>query len=87
MTRNYAEKSINNILDYVGGEGKASSDGPGRPTADNQHAALAPQVPLDTLEEYYEATRIACDEAKNEVSSFTLGAHRKLTRSAVVHQV
>ncbi|WRT67670.1 uncharacterized protein IL334_004642 [Kwoniella shivajii] len=52
VTRNYAEKSINNILDYVGGEGK--------------HAALAPQVPLDTLEQFYEATRIACEEAKNE---------------------
>jgi len=24
VTRNYAEKSINNILDYVGGEGKVS---------------------------------------------------------------
>ncbi|KAK8858486.1 hypothetical protein IAR55_002713 [Kwoniella newhampshirensis] len=52
VTRNYAEKSINNILDYVGGEGK--------------HAALAPKVPLDTLEEFYEATRVACEEAKNE---------------------
>ncbi|WVR06257.1 hypothetical protein IAU60_003287 [Kwoniella sp. DSM 27419] len=52
VTRNYAEKSINNILDYVGGEGK--------------HAALAPKVPLNTLEEFYEATRVACEEAKNE---------------------
>ncbi|KAK6908306.1 hypothetical protein I203_102307 [Kwoniella mangroviensis CBS 8507] len=52
VTRNYAEKSINNILDYVGGEGK--------------HAALSPKVPLDTLEEFYEATRVACEEAKNE---------------------
>lgn len=25
VTRNYAEKSINSILDYVGGEGKVSS--------------------------------------------------------------
>lgn len=24
VTRNYADKSINNILDYVGGEGKVS---------------------------------------------------------------
>lgn len=52
VTRNYAEKSINNILDYVGGDGK--------------HANISPKVPLDTLEEFYEATRIACDEAKNE---------------------
>lgn len=53
MTRNYADKSINNILDYVGGEGK--------------HAAISPKVPLDTLEAFYEATRVACEEAKNEV--------------------
>ncbi|KIS02210.1 COP9 signalosome complex subunit 2 [Cryptococcus deuterogattii 2001/935-1] len=52
VTRNYAEKTINNILDYVGGEGK--------------HAAKAPKVPLDTLEKFYEVTRVACDEAKNE---------------------
>ncbi|TXT13292.1 hypothetical protein VHUM_00659 [Vanrija humicola] len=52
VTRNYADKSINNILDYVGGEGK--------------HAAISPKVPLDTLEAFYEATRVACEEAKNE---------------------
>ncbi|ORX40213.1 COP9 signalosome complex subunit 2 [Kockovaella imperatae] len=52
VTRNYAEKSINNILDYVGGEGK--------------HGALAPEVPLDTLESFYSATKEACDEARNE---------------------
>ncbi|RSH79148.1 uncharacterized protein EHS24_001186 [Apiotrichum porosum] len=52
VTRNYADKTINNILDYVGGEGK--------------HAAISPKVSLDTLEAFYEATRIACDEAKNE---------------------
>jgi COP9 signalosome complex subunit 2 len=52
VTRNYADKSINNILDYVAGEGK--------------HAALSPKIPLDTLEEFYEATRVACEEAKNE---------------------
>lgn len=33
-----------------------------------QHAAISPKVSLDTLEAFYEATRIACDEAKNEVS-------------------
>ncbi|KAK1925355.1 endopeptidase [Papiliotrema laurentii] len=52
VTRNYAEKSINNILDYVGGEGK--------------HANISPKVPLDTLEAFYSATKVACDEAKNE---------------------
>lgn len=49
VTRNYSEKSINNILDYVGG-GKS---GP---------------VDVDTLEKFYQATRTALVEAKNEVS-------------------
>lgn len=50
VTRNYSEKSINNILDYVGG-GKS---GP---------------VDVDTLEKFYQATKKALVEAKNEVSS------------------
>ncbi len=49
VTRNYSEKSINNILDYVGG-GKS---GP---------------VDVDTLEKFYQATKKALVEAKNEVS-------------------
>ncbi|KAK4687770.1 COP9 signalosome complex subunit 2, partial [Tremellales sp. Uapishka_1] len=59
VTRNYAEKSINNILDYVGGEGK--------------HAARSPSVPLDMLEEFYEVTRVSCDDAKNEVRAVYMG--------------
>jgi len=51
VTRNYAEKSINGILDYVGG-GKA---GP---------------VEVDVLERFYEATRSALEDAKNEVRSW-----------------
>ncbi|KAI0785294.1 PCI domain-containing protein [Irpex lacteus] len=47
VTRNYSEKSINNILDYVGG-GKS---GP---------------VDVDTLEKFYQATKKALVEAKNE---------------------
>ncbi|KAI0692976.1 PCI domain-containing protein [Cytidiella melzeri] len=47
VTRNYSEKSINNILDYVGG-GKS---GP---------------VDVDTLENFYQATKKALVEAKNE---------------------
>lgn len=73
VTRNYADKSINNILDYVGGEGKVSETAGevfSRLTR-SQHAALSPKVPLDTLEAFYEATRVACDEAKNEVSYVT----------------
>jgi hypothetical protein len=32
-----------------------------------KHAMRAPKIPLDTLEEFYKATKVACDEAKNEV--------------------
>lgn len=49
VTRNYSEKSINGILDYVGG-------GKGGP------------VEVDVLERFYQATKDALEEAKNEVS-------------------
>lgn len=49
VTRNYAEKTINSILDYVGG-GKS---GP---------------VEVSVLERFYEATKAALAEARNEVS-------------------
>ncbi|KAJ9100487.1 hypothetical protein QFC21_003526 [Naganishia friedmannii] len=52
VTKNTSEKSINNILDYVGGEGK--------------HAAKAPKVSLETLEAFYSATMDALQEAKND---------------------
>jgi len=47
VTRNYSEKSINGILDYVGG-GKGGV------------------VEVDVLEKFYQATRKALLEAKNE---------------------
>jgi COP9 signalosome complex subunit 2 len=50
VTRNYSEKTINGILDYVGG-GKGGT------------------VEVDILERFYEATRNALKEAKNEVCS------------------
>jgi COP9 signalosome complex subunit 2 len=49
VTRNYSEKTINNILDYVGG-GKGGT------------------VEVEILERFYEATRNALREAKNEAS-------------------
>ena len=51
VTRNYSEKSINGILDYVGG-GKGGV------------------VEVDVLEKFYQATRKALLEAKNEVCIF-----------------
>jgi len=47
VTRNYSEKSINGILDYVGG-GKGGV------------------VEVDILEKFYQSTRKALEEAKNE---------------------
>lgn len=51
VTRNYSEKSINGILDYVGG-GKGGV------------------VEVDILEKFYQATRKALEEAKNEVRRY-----------------
>jgi hypothetical protein len=48
VTRNYSEKTINGILDYVGG-GKGGV------------------VEVDILEKFYQATKDALEEAKNEV--------------------
>ncbi|RDB28770.1 COP9 signalosome complex subunit 2 [Hypsizygus marmoreus] len=47
VTRNYSEKTINGILDYVGG-------GKGGP------------VEVDILEKFYQATKNALEDAKNE---------------------
>jgi COP9 signalosome complex subunit 2 len=56
VTRNYSEKTINGILDYVGGSGTKSK---GVASAD-----------VDVLERFYEATKVALVEAKNEVGCY-----------------
>ena len=48
VTRNYAEKTVNGILDYVG----AGKGGP---------------VEVDVLEKFYQVTKDALEEAKNDV--------------------
>jgi len=55
VTRNYSEKSINSILDYVGEGGKGKTKG-------------AVQVDVEVLEKFYEVTRASLGEAKNDVS-------------------
>jgi len=50
VTRNYSEKTINGILDYVG----AGKSGP---------------VEVDVLERFYQVTKDALEEAKNDVST------------------
>lgn len=52
VTRNYSEKTINGILDYVGG-GKGGV------------------VEVDVLEKFYQATKDALEDAKNEVCQFS----------------
>ncbi len=49
VTRNYSEKSINKILDYVGG-GKGGA------------------IDVNILERFYQVSREALEEAKNDVS-------------------
>ncbi len=56
VTRNVSEKAITGILDYVGG-GKASSQ--------------SGNVDFDVLESFYEATRTALKEAKNDVRNLS----------------
>lgn len=53
VTRNYSEKTINNVLDYVGG-GKGGS------------------VDVDVLEKFYQVTKDALQEAKNEVCAYII---------------
>jgi hypothetical protein len=62
VTRNYSEKSINGILDYVGG-GKGGV------------------VEVDVLERFYQVTKDALEDAKNEVRLPKYHAlHSMLTR-------
>ncbi|TEB38684.1 PCI-domain-containing protein [Coprinellus micaceus] len=53
VTRNYSEKTINNILDYVGG-------GKGGP------------IDVDVLEKFYQATKKALEDAKNDSAKTNL---------------
>ena len=55
VTRNYSEKSINGILDYVGAAGA------------NPSAGSVGEVDLEFMQAFYAATKEALVEAKNEV--------------------
>jgi COP9 signalosome complex subunit 2 len=61
VTRNYTEKTINGILDYVGGQ---------KPLKKGQRkAAGSSNVPVEILEKFYEVTKNVLIETKNEVST------------------
>ncbi|KAG8884992.1 hypothetical protein FRB97_002499 [Tulasnella sp. 331] len=60
VTRNYSEKSINSILDYVGEGGKSGRKKGG------QGAKGSVTVDVEVLEKFYEVTREALEGAKND---------------------
>lgn len=61
-----SEKSINNILDYVGGEGKG----------------YGVKTDLETLEKFYEVTKKTLEESKNEVRAVLLDRFCRITADA-----
>lgn len=60
VTRNYSEKSINGILDYVGDGGKK---GKGRKAA---AAAAENAVDVEVLQKFYEVTKVSMEDARND---------------------
>lgn len=62
VTRNYSEKTINGILDYVGDGGKK---GKGRKTE-----ATGTAVEVEVLQKFYEVTKASLEDAKNDASYF-----------------
>ncbi|QRW24837.1 COP9 signalosome complex subunit 2 [Rhizoctonia solani] len=59
VTRNYSEKTINGILDYVGGQ---------KPLKKGQKKAN-PVVPVETLEKFYEVTKSVLIETNERLST------------------
>ncbi|KAG8682738.1 hypothetical protein FRC12_006492 [Ceratobasidium sp. 428] len=57
VTRNYSEKTINGILDYVGGQ---------KPLKKGQRSRSTEPVPVEILEKFYEVTKNILIETKNE---------------------
>ncbi|KAF8320521.1 PCI domain-containing protein [Cantharellus anzutake] len=60
VTRNYSEKSINGILDYVGDGGKK---GKGRKVA---AVAANQDVDVEVLQKFYEVTKASLEDTKND---------------------
>lgn len=61
VTRNYSEKSINSILDYVGEGGKSGRKKGG------QGGKGSVKVDVEVLEKFYEVTRESLEGNKNDV--------------------
>lgn len=70
VTRNYSEKSINGILDYVGDGGKK---GKGRKAAE---AAKRNEVNVEVLQRFYEVTKASMEDARNDACPTLMLAER-----------
>lgn len=59
VTRNYSEKSINGILDYVGDGGKKGRGG--------RSGQAEREIDVEVLRQFYEVTKASMEDAKNDV--------------------
>lgn len=72
VTRNYSEKSINGILDYVSadthgvGGGPDASSSPTKAGAAGGATSTSTSIDLATMEKFYDVTKRALEESKNE---------------------
>lgn len=74
VTRNYSEKSINGILDYVSADTEGGGGGGGAAAADTSSISVSPTksaliksaLDLATMEKFYDVTKRALEESKNE---------------------
>ncbi|MCO5546874.1 hypothetical protein L7F22_000311 [Adiantum nelumboides] len=72
VTRNYSEKSINGILDYVSadthgvGGGPDASSSPTKAGAARGATSTSTSIDLATMEKFYDVTKRALEESKNE---------------------
>lgn len=63
VTRNYSEKSINGILDYVSADTAPSNNGAAAAKTGQESGTT---MDLATMEKFYDVTKKALEESKNE---------------------
>ena len=64
VTRNYSEKSINGILDYVSADIAPANTASANENVNANHASKT--IDLGTMEQFYDVTKKALEESKNE---------------------
>lgn len=64
VTRNYSEKSINGILDYVSADIAPANTASANENVNASHASKT--IDLGTMEQFYDVTKKALEESKNE---------------------